>query len=140
MRPRPVIATGVPPATTTWVSGPLRMQSTVFAAAAWVMSVVVERVDPQPLISSASNPTAPHQRIRQGRLNEAPRRRPIEAHFIQGRTSRRALVIAGVHGSERQGIDVARMLLSDLSKTQPLYTVILVPSISEAHALGVGAP
>ncbi|HKP81935.1 MAG TPA: succinylglutamate desuccinylase/aspartoacylase family protein [Pyrinomonadaceae bacterium] len=74
------------------------------------------------------------QRIRQGRLNEAPRRRPIEAHFIQGKTSRRALVIAGVHGSERQGIDVARMLLSDLSKTQPLYTVILVPSLFPDNA------
>lgn len=74
------------------------------------------------------------QRIRQGRLGTTARSRPVEAHFVQGSTARRALVIAGVHGSERQGIEVARRLLADLATMQPLYTVIVVPSLFPDNA------
>jgi hypothetical protein len=60
---------------------------------------------------------------------------PIEAHFFPGASQERALVIAGVHGSERQGIRVARMLIEDvLKKTQPHYTVIVVPSLFPDNA------
>ena len=60
---------------------------------------------------------------------------PIEAHFIPGASNERALVIAGVHGSERQGIEVARVLIDDvLKKAQPHYSVIVVPSLFPAHA------
>jgi hypothetical protein len=74
------------------------------------------------------------QRIRQGRLGTTAGARPVEAHFIQGTTNRKALVIAGVHGSERQGIEVARMLLADLAANQPLFTVIVVPSLFPDNA------
>jgi hypothetical protein len=59
---------------------------------------------------------------------------PVEVSFVQGRSDERALVIAGVHGSERQGIDVARALLDDISKRQPHYSVIVVPSLFPQHA------
>jgi hypothetical protein len=60
---------------------------------------------------------------------------PIEVSFVQGLSNERALVIAGVHGSERQGIDVARALIDDvLKKRQPHYSVIVVPSLFPAHA------
>ena len=86
------------------------------------------------------------QRVRQGRLGRTtgalgppdraghPVPRPVEAFFFRGSTDRRALVIAGVHGSERQGIEVARMLISDLGAHQPLYTVIVVPSLFPDNA------
>ena len=60
---------------------------------------------------------------------------PIEVHFFPGASNERALVIAGVHGSERQGIEVARILMDDvLKKAQPHYSVIVVPSLFPAHA------
>lgn len=74
------------------------------------------------------------QRIRQGWLGTTAGARPVEAHFIQGTTNRKALVIAGVHGSERQGIEVARMLLADLAVNQPIFTVIVVPSLFPDNA------
>jgi hypothetical protein len=74
------------------------------------------------------------QRIRQGQLGTTAGARPIQAHFIQGTTNRRALVIAGVHGNEVQGIEVAQRLLADLATTQPLFTVIVVPSLFPDNA------
>jgi len=75
------------------------------------------------------------QRIRQGRLGMTAGARPVEAHFIQGSTTRRALVFAGTHGSEVQGVEVARRLLADLATQQPVYTVIIVPSLFPDNAV-----
>lgn len=83
------------------------------------------------------------QRVREGQLGETKgwlgpkakasplKPRPIEVSFFRGKSDRRALVIAGVHGTERQGIEVARMLMVDLGKaqTQPFFSVIVVPSL-----------
>jgi hypothetical protein len=83
------------------------------------------------------------QRIRQGKLGDttgkfgpkvagALKPRPVDAHFFRGSTDRRALVIAGVHGTEQQGTDVARMLIADLQKPatpSPVLTTIVVPSL-----------
>lgn len=85
------------------------------------------------------------QRVRRGRLGETtgargprvqgrPVPRPIEAFFFRGATALRALVIAGVHGTERQGIEVARRLIADLQTRQPHYTVIVVPSLFPDNA------
>ncbi|MEO6701969.1 MAG: hypothetical protein ABI140_17495, partial [Jatrophihabitantaceae bacterium] len=60
--------------------------------------------------------------------------KPIEAHFFTGATDRRALVIAGVHGSERQGMAVARMLIDLLKTRQPALTTIVVPSLFPDNA------
>jgi hypothetical protein len=87
------------------------------------------------------------QRIRKGQLGQTtgalgpksagkPVARPIEAFFFRGSTDRRALVIAGVHGTERQGMEVATRLIHDLqSQTQPPgFTTIIVPSLFPDNA------
>lgn len=60
---------------------------------------------------------------------------PIQVFFIPGASTDRALVIAGVHGSEAQGVEVAEMLLKDLqaAKTAPHFNVILVPTLFPDH-------
>lgn len=57
--------------------------------------------------------------------------RPVQAYFFRGSTDRRALVIAGVHGSERQGMEVVEMLIADLTAqtTSPLLSAIIVPTL-----------
>jgi Domain of unknown function (DUF4157) len=87
------------------------------------------------------------QRIRKGELGKTtgalgpqpagkPVPRPIQAFFFKGSTDRRALVIAGVHGTERQGMEVAQRLISDLkTATQPpAFTTIIVPSLFPDNA------
>lgn len=80
------------------------------------------------------------QQIRRGRLGDTTGKfgkldkgkrvkRPIEVAFFKGASARRALVIAGVHGTEQQGIEVARMLITDLGTTPPELTTIVVPSL-----------
>lgn len=86
------------------------------------------------LLAGRTNDLWVAQRIRQGRVGTTAGLRPIEARFIQGSTSRRALVIAGVHGNEQQGIEVAEMLLADLATNQPMYTVIVVPKLFPDNA------
>ncbi|MDQ6775607.1 MAG: DUF4157 domain-containing protein [Actinomycetota bacterium] len=78
------------------------------------------------------------QRASVGELGQSAQHRPIKAYSFTGTTSRRALVIAGVHGSERQGMAVAEMLKGDLLRAQPAFTVVLVPSLFPDNA-AVGA-
>jgi hypothetical protein len=89
------------------------------------------------------------QRTRQGKLGDTTGARspkakpqPVEAHFFQGTTDRRALVIAGVHGSEKQGIEVARRLIHDLQPPAPApaLTTIIVPALFPDNALLKGGP
>jgi hypothetical protein len=78
------------------------------------------------------------QRIRQGKLGDtaAKKPRPIKAFFFRGSTDRRALVIGGVHGTEKQGIDVAEILVKDLQSAgmTPVLTTIVVPSLFPDNA------
>ncbi|MGC2636369.1 MAG: DUF4157 domain-containing protein [Acidobacteriaceae bacterium] len=87
------------------------------------------------------------QRIRKGQLGQTtgkfgpkvggkPVQRPVEATFIRGATDRRALVIAGVHGTERQGMEVARDLIRDLQAAAqpPGFTTVIVPSLFPDNA------
>jgi hypothetical protein len=79
------------------------------------------------------------QRIRAGELGKSAGRlpgstgpatpRPIKAFFFEGATARRALVIAGVHGTERQGIEVAERLIAQLATSRPGFTTIVVPTL-----------
>ena len=43
--------------------------------------------------------------------------KPIKVSYVRGTTTERALVIAGVHGTEQQGIEVAETLLRILPVT-----------------------
>ncbi len=58
-------------------------------------------------------------------------KRSIPVRYIAGRTARRALVIAGVHGSEVQGVEVAEQLLTDLANAgnQPEMSAAIVPNL-----------
>ena len=90
------------------------------------------------------------QRIRSGELGKStgalgpkvagkPVPRSIQAFFFRGTTDRRALVIAGVHGTERQGIEVANDLIRDLQPPAPppLFTSIIVPSLFPDNAASI---
>jgi len=89
------------------------------------------------------------QRIRTGELGKTTGKlgpkvggkavqRPIQAFFFRGSTDRRALVIAGVHGTERQGMEVARDLIHDLQPPAPppVFSAIIVPSLFPDNAEG----
>ncbi|HEU5003828.1 MAG TPA: DUF4157 domain-containing protein [Actinomycetota bacterium] len=57
--------------------------------------------------------------------------RSITVRYVAGRTNRRALVIAGVHGTEVQGVEVAEQLIADLSApgNQPEMSAVIVPDL-----------
>jgi len=57
--------------------------------------------------------------------------RSITVRYVAGRTADRALVIAGVHGSEVQGVEVAEQLLKDLAnaQNQPEMSAVIVPNL-----------
>jgi len=89
------------------------------------------------------------QRIRAGELGKTTGKfgpkvggkavqRPIQAFFFRGSTDRHALVIAGVHGTERQGMEVARDLIRDLQPPAPppVFSAIIVPSLFPDNAEG----
>jgi len=61
----------------------------------------------------------------------AARPQSVTVRYVPGRTARRALVIAGVHGSEVQGIEVAQQLLRDLASAPnpPEMSAIVVPDL-----------
>jgi hypothetical protein len=54
-----------------------------------------------------------------------------EAFFFQGRSDRCALVIAGVHGDEKRGVEVVKLLQTNLTgaRLKPFFTTILVPVV-----------
>ncbi|MEZ2295995.1 DUF4157 domain-containing protein [Variovorax sp. RCC_210] len=62
--------------------------------------------------------------------------RSVDAFFFPGTSDERALVIAGVHGSEQGGIEVAQMLIQTLQNAllRPCYTVIVVPVLFPDNA------
>lgn len=73
-------------------------------------------------------------RIRKERLGTTAKGRPIETRFIPGNTNRRAIVLAGVHGSEVQGIEVGRIFASACAGTRPDYSVIYIPVLFPDNA------
>jgi len=55
------------------------------------------------------------------------------AHLIPGKVADVAMVVAGVHGSEQSGVEVAEKLLAQLAKFQPHFTVVVVPQLFPAN-------
>jgi hypothetical protein len=108
------------------------------------------------LLSNPNDNAVAHQ-IRHGKLGDTqgwttgakkPTPRPVKAVFFQGTSDRRALVIAGVHGTETQGMEVADRLIADLQKPgnpPPIFSVIIVPRMfpdndANFSREGLGAP
>ena len=60
---------------------------------------------------------------------------PVEAYFFPGTSDKKAMIIAGVHGSELASIDVAKMIIAQLETSdRPYYNVVVVPSLFPANA------
>lgn len=69
-------------------------------------------------------------------LGQSQEGRKINAYYIPGTSDLRALVIAGVHGSELSSVEVAYRLLSQLLQgKQPYYSVIIIPSLFPDNAV-----
>jgi hypothetical protein len=73
-------------------------------------------------------------RLGASELGKTAGKRSIELRFFPGKTTRRALVIGGVHGTERQGVQVARLLEKDLVATPSDFSVLLVPVLFPDNA------
>jgi len=54
---------------------------------------------------------------------------PVNAHVIPGQIADVAMVVAGVHGSEQSGVEVAERLLKQLASRKPYFTVVIVPRL-----------
>ncbi|HKP76470.1 MAG TPA: hypothetical protein VJT67_13160, partial [Longimicrobiaceae bacterium] len=56
--------------------------------------------------------------------------RDVSAYYFRGQTDERAMIIAGVHGTEQSGVEVVEMLRTALTTgPRPYYTVIIVPRV-----------
>jgi Succinylglutamate desuccinylase / Aspartoacylase family len=68
-------------------------------------------------------------------LGETKRGTSIVARYFPGASERRALVIAGVHGSELSGVEVAERLVRRLEAgTKPGFSVLVVPEVFPDNA------
>ena len=70
----------------------------------------------------------------QGDVGQTAKKTAIEVHYFPGTTRRHALVIGGVHGKERQGMEVARLLQADLASRPAAFSVVLVPVLFPDNA------
>ncbi|HYW14089.1 MAG TPA: DUF4157 domain-containing protein [Longimicrobium sp.] len=70
---------------------------------------------------------------------------PVKAHFVQGRSDRKALILGGVHNkTEPQGARVVKNLLTLLTirtaaKKPPFFSVVLIPDLFDAGRYKGGA-
>jgi hypothetical protein len=61
--------------------------------------------------------------------------RPINVHYFPGRSSKRALVIGGVHGTELASIEIANRLIDSLAGGDtPYYSVLILPMLFPDNA------
>ena len=73
--------------------------------------------------------------------------RPIEAFYFPGKSEKRALIIAGMHGSELSAIAIARNLIAQLQQdTSNYYNVLVLPvlfpdnaAVAIQHASQIGS-
>jgi uncharacterized protein DUF4157 len=59
-------------------------------------------------------------------------RAPIKAYYFRGISDRRAMIIAGVHGSELGGVEVVERLLAKMrapNAPMPFFSVIVIPQV-----------
>ena len=62
--------------------------------------------------------------------------RPIDVYYFPGISDKKALVLAGVHGSELSGIQVAALLIKRLQDTcaKPYYSTWVIPCLFPDNA------
>lgn len=68
-------------------------------------------------------------------LGRSQQGRNIEAFFFPGTSTKRALIIGGMHGSELSSIEIAKELLQQLKRGDSVfYNVIIIPSLFPDNA------
>lgn len=68
-------------------------------------------------------------------LGYSNQNREIVAYYFPGSSNKKALVIAGVHGSELSAIEIARELLRLLSTGEmPFYNLVIIPTLFPDNA------
>jgi predicted deacylase len=85
-------------------------------------------------ISLGAGSLPPLGRYASAILLRSPMGRPVELHVFPGRSTRRALVVGGVHGTEFVGVEVTRRLVAELRagsrrNERPFFTTIVVPAL-----------
>lgn len=80
---------------------------------------------------ASSNHWAPESGNIEGKFQIKGKTSVIKAYYFPGTSGKHAMVIGGVHGSEKAGVEVVNILLDMLrqSGSMPYYSVIIVPSI-----------
>lgn len=109
----------------------------------WLADQIV-RFGPEPLWPAAAiqererrahdpkHPWAPEAGNIEATISVGTHRTPIHAFYFPGTGSRRAMIIGGVHGTERAGVEVVNRLLDQMrapGAPQPVFSVIVVPSL-----------
>ena len=68
-------------------------------------------------------------------LGYSKKGKPVDAYYFPGTSTKKALVIGGVHGSELSSVEIAKQLLAQLGKGEkPYYSVVIVPSLFPDNA------
>lgn len=68
-------------------------------------------------------------------LGYSHQNREVEAYYFPGSSDKKALIIAGMHGSELSAIEVAKNLIELLSSGEmPYYNVIIIPELFPDNA------
>jgi len=68
-------------------------------------------------------------------LGFSQKNRPVEVYYFPGTSTKKALVIGGVHGSELSAIEVVKNLVTNLSNgIVPYYSVVVVPCLFPDNA------
>jgi Domain of unknown function (DUF4157) len=68
----------------------------------------------------------------EGVFNIGPGQLPVRTYFFPGQTSRRAMIIGGVHGSEVSGVEVVENLLARMRASgaqTPYFSLIVIPRL-----------
>jgi len=129
--------------TAAFVFGSVKAQHASFAAAVTIDSVNIDAGLTQ-VTSLALADVLKSARPAKFELGKTGEGRVVEAFYFPGRSQYRAVVMAGVHGSELSSIDVAMMVVRQLQAGRaPYYSVIVVPCVfpdNAGRAIGKGKP
>lgn len=76
-------------------------------------------------------------------IGKSAKQRPVNAYYFPGTGNKKALIIAGVHGSELSAVEIAKSVIEKLKEgDQPYYNVIVIPALfpdNIARALAIPA-
>jgi hypothetical protein len=76
-----------------------------------------------------------------GQLGLSKKGRPVNAYYFPGTSEKKALVIAGVHGSELSAIEIAKKLVANLEQTPATYYhVVVIPCLFPDNELAALNP